>query len=63
VWSCALCSKEYENDVLAVELRLGYVDEEGISEGELPYDAFYPETGVAPICNECAIAYLEGKDC
>jgi hypothetical protein len=63
MWLCTLCNKEFEDDILAVELRLGYVDEEEIKEGKLPYDAFYPRSGVAPICDDCAIAYLKGKGC
>ncbi|MBI4378004.1 MAG: hypothetical protein HY578_02790 [Nitrospinae bacterium] len=46
---------------MAVEVRFGYVDcEEAVKEGD-QYMAFATENAWAPLCDDCAIAYIKGE--
>jgi len=46
---------------MAVEVRIGFVDsEEAVKDGDR-YRAFYTENARAPLCDDCAIAYIKGE--
>lgn len=60
MWKCELCNKEFRDDILAVEVRFGYMAKDKIT-GTDPYQLFCPESGIAPICDDCAISYLRGE--
>ncbi|MEW6103742.1 MAG: hypothetical protein AB1630_08040 [bacterium] len=46
---------------MAVEVKFGYVDKNEGNNQNNQYDAFYPENAWAPLCDDCAIAYIKGE--
>lgn len=62
MWKCKLCQRECDDETLAVEVRFGYVDSEEAAERGDQYDAFYPDSGFAPLCYDCAVAYINGDE-
>ncbi len=62
MWKCELCQKEFDDETMAVEVRFGYVDSEEAAERGDQYDAFYPESGFAPLCDDCAVAHIKGEE-
>lgn len=61
MWKCELCKKEFEPEIMAVEVRFGYVDVEETLEKGSQYDAFCTENAIAPICDNCAVKYVKGE--
>lgn len=59
MWKCELCRKEFGEDIMAIELKFGYMDNK---KHEKQYDDFYTEEAIGPICNNCAIAYIKGNE-
>lgn len=62
MWTCELCGKVFDDETTAIEVRFGYVDTQEMAEVGDQYDAFYTESAIAPICEDCAIAYIKGKE-
>jgi len=46
---------------MAVEVRFGYVDSEEVAKSKDQYMAFNTDTAWAPLCDECATAYIKGE--
>jgi hypothetical protein len=46
---------------MAVEVRFGYVDTEKAAGNGDQYMAFNTEDAWAPLCDDCAIAYIKGE--
>lgn len=61
MWKCELCKKGFSEETMAIEIRFGYVDSKEVMEGKDQYSAFYTENGWAPLCDDCAIAYINGE--
>lgn len=61
MWKCDLCGKEFDDEVIAIEVRFGYVDCEEVIERGNQYDAFHTESAIAPLCEDCAISYIKGE--
>lgn len=61
MWKCEACSKEFDDKTAAVEVRFGYVDSEEAAKSKDQYMAFNTENAWAPLCNDCAIAYIKGE--
>lgn len=61
MWRCELCKGEIDDEIIAIEVRFGYVDSEEAIERGNQYDGFYTESAIAPICEDCAIAYIKGE--
>jgi hypothetical protein len=57
-----MCKKEFEDDNMAIEIRLGYVDSSNKTEPEDQYFNFQPECAWAPICDECTIEYIKNEN-
>lgn len=62
MWKCELCGKEFDAETVAVEVRFGYVDTEKAAENGDQYMAFSTENAWAPLCEDCAIAYIKGQE-
>ena len=60
MWKCEICGSEFDDETTAIEVKFGYVDSERVIDGD-QYMAFCPDCGYAPLCDECAIAYIKGK--
>lgn len=61
MWKCEVCKKEFNDKTTAIEVRFGYVDNEASERGN-QYDAFYTDNSIAPLCDDCAIAYIRGEE-
>jgi len=61
MWECELCHKKLRDKVMAIELKFGYVDSKEAKEKGNQYDTFYPEEGIGPVCDDCAIDYIKGE--
>ncbi|MBI5188439.1 MAG: hypothetical protein HZA07_05135 [Nitrospirae bacterium] len=46
---------------MAVEVKFGYVDSEDAAKDGDQYMAFNTENAWAPLCDDCAIAYIKGE--
>jgi len=62
MWKCELCNRKFNEDIMAIELKFGYLDSEQAKEEECQHNAFYTEEAVGPICDDCAIAYIKGEE-
>ena len=56
-WKCEKCGKEYNNDVMAIDVRFGYVDKSADPQDQ--YASFDAESVWCPLCNRCAIEYIK----
>lgn len=61
MWKCELCKKEFDDETMAIEVRFGYVDSEQIKKDRGQYAAFTTENAWAPLCDDCAVAYIKGE--
>jgi hypothetical protein len=61
MWRCESCNKKYSEKTSAIEVRFGYIDSEEAAKSENQYMAFNTDASWAPLCNECAIAYIRGE--
>lgn len=62
MWKCEMCKKKFSDKTMAVEVRFGYVDKDEVKkEGNDQYDAFYTENAWAPLCDDCAVAYIKER--
>ena len=59
MWKCEKCNKKFKNDVMAIDVRFGYVDSEEAKETNNQYDAFQTESGWGPLCDDCAIDFIK----
>lgn len=59
-WECELCKKEFDIETIAIEVKFGYVDTEEAHKSKDQYNAFYTESAIAPLCDDCAIMYIKG---
>jgi len=62
MWKCEMCKKEFDDKVMAIEVRFSYVDSEEAAKDEDQYMAFNTENAWAPLCEDCAIAYIKGDE-
>ena len=60
MWKCERCGKKFGEGTMAVEVRFGYVDSEEVAKSKDQYMAFNTDTAWAPLCDECATAYIKG---
>ena len=60
MWKCEICKKEFDEKTIAVEVKFGYVDGK-IAAKDGQYMAFSTENSWAPLCDDCAIAYIKGE--
>jgi hypothetical protein len=61
MWRSESCSKEFDEKTTAIEVRFGYVDSEEAAKSKDQYMAFNTDTAWAPLCDECATAYIKGE--
>lgn len=61
MWKCHFCRKSYDDSKMAIELRFGFIDSEAVKEEEDYWHNFYPEDGILPVCDDCAISYIKGE--
>jgi len=61
MWKCESCGKKFNEKTTAIEVRFGYVDSDKVSKDGDQYMAFYTENAWAPLCDDCAIAYIKGE--
>jgi hypothetical protein len=61
MWKCEACRKKFDDETTAVEVRFGGVDSKEIRKRGNQYDAFYTKSAWAPLCDDCAIAYIRGE--
>lgn len=61
MWKCESCGKKFSEETTAVEVRFGYVDSEQVVKDKDQYRAFNTENAWAPLCDDCAIAYIKGE--
>lgn len=59
MWKCEKCSKKFKENVMAVDVRFGYVDSEEAKERKDQYNAFQTEQSWGPLCDNCAIEYIK----
>jgi len=62
MWKCERCGKKFKDNVLALDVRFGYVDSEKAKERGNQYDAFYTENAWGPLCDDCAIEYIKSGE-
>ncbi|MBI4722640.1 MAG: hypothetical protein HY769_06555 [Candidatus Stahlbacteria bacterium] len=62
MWKCEICHKEFDDEITAIEVRFGYVDSEKVPKDGDQYMAFYTKNAWAPLCDDCAIAYIKGEE-
>lgn len=60
MWKCEMCKRKFDDDIMAIEVRFGYVDNKEDEEDQDQYMDFYTECAWAPLCDDCAIAYIKG---
>ncbi|MEK7846947.1 MAG: hypothetical protein AAB257_08300 [Nitrospinota bacterium] len=61
MWKCEACKKDFSGETMAVEVRFGYIDDEMAKKDGDTYMAFTTENAWAPLCDDCAIAYIKGE--
>ena len=61
MWKCEACGKKFNNEITSIEIRFGKVDSREAKEKKNQHDAFYTENAWAPLCDNCAIAYIKGE--
>ena len=61
MWRCESCSKEFDDEITAIEVKFGYIDSEEVAKSKDQYMAFNTENAWAPLCDECAISYIKGE--
>ena len=62
MWKCEKCGKKFKKDVMAVDVRFGYIDEDEVKNTDSQYDAFYTDSAWGPLCDECAINYIKNGE-
>lgn len=62
MWKCEACRKEFDDITTAVEVRFGHVDSEEVVKDGDQYMAFITGSAWAPLCDDCAIAYIKGEN-
>jgi hypothetical protein len=62
MWRCELCRKEFNESVMAVEVKFGFVDCKKAAKEKDQYMAFNTENSWAPLCDDCAISYIKGEN-
>jgi len=60
MWKCEMCKQKFDEEIMAVEVRFGYVDSDELAKDGDQYMAFNTENAWAPLCATCAIAYIKG---
>ncbi len=61
MWWCEGCKREFDQDRMAVEVRFGYVDPPDADRPEEDqWERFTTDSSYAPLCDDCAIAYIRG---
>lgn len=60
MWKCEACEKKFDDEITAIEVRFCKIDSEEAKEKKDQYDALYTESAWAPLCDDCAIAYIKG---
>lgn len=61
MWKCEMCKQKFDEEIMAIEIRFGYVDSEDVAKGKDQYMAFNTENAWAPLCDDCAIAYIRDE--
>lgn len=59
MWKCEKCEVKFEDDVMAADVRYGYINSEQAKKRGDQYSAFQTEQGWGPLCAECAIIYIK----
>lgn len=62
MWKCEICKRKFKYKITAIEVRFGYVDTNEAKKTGDQYNAFYTENAWAPLCDDCAIAYIKGEE-
>lgn len=62
MWKCEMCKQKFNDETMAVEVKFGYVDSEDAAKDGDQYMAFNTESAWAPLCDDCAIAYIKGEE-
>ncbi len=61
MWKCEACKKKSDDKTTAIEVRFGKLGSRETQQKKEQYDAFYTESAWAPLCDDCAIAYIKGE--
>ena len=63
MWKCHFCAKAFDDSKMTIELRFGFIDSEAMADKKDKdyFHYFYPEEGLLPLCDDCAISYIKGE--
>ena len=62
MWKCEMCKNEFNDDIIAIEVKFGYIDSDLADKMHDQYFAFNSESSWAPLCDNCAVKFIKGEN-